>query len=504
MLFIGWTSLFILFLASSVAADVLPLSPEIRAHSLPNVDGSPSLAALPRGGFWAAWTGIATTPAPLGGYVVERTFDRSSKPLYPERGLSIPRFPEASDTNVRLLRLPAGRRVAVWAETIGRDGDADGIFAAIFDRRIQRIGEEFQVNKAQAVARQLDPVIAGRKGGFLIVWNDWGADNGIWQTVRGQLFDSSGQRQGGEIVFALAPDDIGFLPQVTALRGSRRGQYLVAWQSQNLEIGEDIAAVFVREDGSVSERFTLNSDVPAGEIEPGIAATPDGFVAVWVAEGPLTNRRDVFMRRFNNEGVPMGDEVRVNTYTADDQEGSIVSAARDGSFVVAWVSGVSFEPELGQDGDDFGLYAQAYSPEGQPVGGEFRINVSTEGRQGLGAPSCALQFVSETDFVVLWREHSSRAVRLNSRKFRLLPDQKLCGDTVGEELIIDVVDALGVLRATTGFVTCDLCSCDVNGSGGIEASDSLLVLKSALGTEQPMQCPPCNASESTKPRLSAR
>lgn len=384
----------------------------------------------------------------------------------------------------------------MWAETIGRDGDQDGIFAAVFDRRIQRIGQEFQVNTSQTAGRQLDPAIAGRKGGFLIVWNDWGNDAGIWQTVRGQLFDKDGQRLASEIIFALAPDDIGYTPQVITLRGSRLGEYLVAWHSQNLQSGDDIAAVFVHRDGSVSERFILNSNVPADQIHPGLAATSDGFVAVWTAEGPLTSRRDVFMRRFDNDGVPLGDEVRVNTYTAVDQSGSVVSATSDGSFVVAWASGDIFDPEAGQDGDGFGLYAQAYRPDGQPLGGEFRVSTATQGNQGLISPSCAMEFVSETDFVVLWSERSFRPVRLNSRKFRLTPDRRLCGDVVGEDLTVGVADALRILRAATGLATCDLCSCDADGSGELGSNDAVTVLRSAIAAHGTMDCPPCRVAAS--------
>jgi hypothetical protein len=57
-----------------------------------------------------------------------------------------------------------------------------------------------------------------------------------------------------------------------------------------------------------------------------------------------------------------GGEFRVNTYTTSNQFEPTVTALADGGFVVAWTS-------FGQDGFSYGIYAQRYNAQGQPVGG---------------------------------------------------------------------------------------------------------------------------------------
>ena len=52
-------------------------------------------------------------------------------------------------------------------------------------------------------------------------------------------------------------------------------------------------------------------------------------------------------------------------------------------------------------------------------------------------------------------------------------------------------DAQFVLRVAVGISPCALCTCDVNSSGSVSASDALIVLKNAVGQDVPLNCPPC-------------
>lgn len=77
----------------------------------------------------------------------------------------------------------------------------------------------------------------------------------------------------------------------------------------------------------------------------------------------------------------------------------------------------------------------------------------------------------------------------------------VCGDPVAltagtaiEELplAVNATDGLFVLRASVGLASCDVCVCDVNGSGSVSATDALAVLQIAVGQPVPLQCPPCS------------
>lgn len=66
----------------------------------------------------------------------------------------------------------------------------------------------------------------------------------------------------------------------------------------------------------------------------------------------------------------------------------------------------------------------------------------------------------------------------------------VCGDFDGNGLI-QVSDALNVLKGVVGQQPCDLCVCDVDGNGSKGAADALVVLKTAVGILLALNCPVC-------------
>ncbi|MCA9094074.1 MAG: VCBS repeat-containing protein [Planctomycetaceae bacterium] len=87
----------------------------------------------------------------------------------------------------------------------------------------------------------------------------------------------------------------------------------------------------------------------------------------------------------------IGEETRVNTQTTFDQTYPAVATDADGDYVVTWAS-------YAQDGSDFGIYAQRYSPSGTPKGSEFKVNSFTTASQN--DPSVAMD--ADGDFVIVW------------------------------------------------------------------------------------------------------
>jgi T1SS-143 domain-containing protein len=93
--------------------------------------------------------------------------------------------------------------------------------------------------------------------------------------------------------------------------------------------------------------------------------------------------------------VPLGNEVRINTFTGGDQSIPTVTALAGGGYVVTWTS-------LGQDGDGHGVYGQRYDAAGVPSGGELHISTATFDAQ-LYSSVAAL---ANGGFVVTWTSYS--------------------------------------------------------------------------------------------------
>jgi hypothetical protein len=64
------------------------------------------------------------------------------------------------------------------------------------------------------------------------------------------------------------------------------------------------------------------------------------FVIVWDCriDPNSESERDIFGRRFDSLGKPVGDEFQINTFVADDQRKPAVAIGPDGRFVTVWQS----------------------------------------------------------------------------------------------------------------------------------------------------------------------
>ena len=129
------------------------------------------------------------------------------------------------------------------------------------------------------------------------------------------------------------------------------------------------------------------------QTSPSVAVDADGdFVVAWQSNAQDGDGYGIYAQLYNELGVAVGSEFRVNTTTASNQSAPSVAVDADGDFVVAWVSS-------GQDGSGFGVYAQRYNASGAAVGSEFRVNTYTASTQS--APSVAVD--ADGDFVVAWQ-----------------------------------------------------------------------------------------------------
>ena len=70
----------------------------------------------------------------------------------------------------------------------------------------------------------------------------------------------------------------------------------------------------------------------------------------------------------------VGSEFQVNETTAGDQMFARVAMDASGNFTVVWQS-------QNQDSDGWDIYARRFDSSGNPVGSEFRVNTTTAGDQ---------------------------------------------------------------------------------------------------------------------------
>lgn len=149
------------------------------------------------------------------------------------------------------------------------------------------------------------------------------------------------------------------------------GSFVVVWVSY-LQDGSSngiFGQQFDPNSTPIGKEFQINMVSSGNQKEPAVAVSAAGFVVTWQGPGAVTDDgEDIFARRFDPDGLPLGDEFLVNTQTADNQHYPDLTMNDDGSFIVVWES--INVPEEG----DRAICGQIYDSNGITSNPEFVLN----------------------------------------------------------------------------------------------------------------------------------
>ena len=175
------------------------------------------------------------------------------------------------------------------------------------------------------------------------------------------------------------------------------GNFVVAWTSRYQDgSGNGVYAQRYDYNGNlIGPEFQVNAYTTGDQWDPSVGMAADGnFVIAWQG-ADTTGSHNVYAQRYDSSGIPVGYQFRVNTYTSGNQLRASAAMADNGSFVIAW------EGSEGQDGSGYGVYAQLYGNDGNPVGSEFLANSYTTGSQA--SPSVGM--AADGAFVIVWNSY---------------------------------------------------------------------------------------------------
>ena len=135
---------------------------------------------------------------------------------------------------------------------------------------------------------------------------------------------------------------------------------------------------------------TTAGDQAAAQSKGDVAMDANGnFVAVWT-DWSNYDGSEVVARRFNADGTPRGGEFLVNTTTTGNQTANGVAVSPNGAFVVVF-----------KDQTDFSIYARRFDADGVALGDQLQVNTNTGGVSSQNAFS-QVAMAADGSFVVVW------------------------------------------------------------------------------------------------------
>jgi len=188
--------------------------------------------------------------------------------------------------------------------------------------------------------------------------------------------------QKGPLVVTVDPSGAPFI----------EGGFVVAWEGKSYtDVDGIVLRLFDQKGVPITDDIQVNSQAANTQKSPTLVVCPDGpLVAAWQHYDSAENGYDIQMRRFSLDGAPLGEEAVVNSHVEGDQLSPASAALNDKSLVVVW--------QGPGPGTDSGVFARLHGEDGTAVGEQFMVNEDT-GSSHVDPSVAPLQ---DGGFVVAW------------------------------------------------------------------------------------------------------
>ena len=293
-----------------------------------------------------------------------------------------------------------GKAIIVWEFGADRHIDSE-IVAQRYQTDGSPIGNTIKINDDVGSAFQYVPVVAvDDQENFIIVWEDTRNDH---TDIFAQRYDQDGQPLAGN--FKVNDDDEDVYHQNVDIAVRPSGEFIITWQDKR-NGNEDIFAQQYDKDGSaLGPNFQVNDNTDVtDQMSPSVAMDAQGnFVIAW--EDRRCDERDIFAQRYDSQGLPVGNNFRVNDDIGNHYQWT-PSVAMDGSgnFIICWNDQ--------RNNDD--IYAQRYDANGSALGSNFRVN---DEKEVLYFFHPVLTADDSGNFVIVWSEESENDYGIYAQRY---------------------------------------------------------------------------------------
>jgi len=173
----------------------------------------------------------------------------------------------------------------------------------------------------------------------------------------------------------------------------------------------------------VSNELQVNTYFDSSQDSPVVASFSDGgFIVAWESYNQDDSGNGIYAQRYNVNSIPDGAEFRINTNTSSHQQNPDLTVLTNDNLVVVWES-------YYQDSDGYGVYAQLFDHELNPIGGEILVNSYTDSHQR----NPSVESLSDGRFVIVW--DSSEQVGSGTEIYAQIHESN--GDIFKSEFIVN-------------------------------------------------------------------
>ncbi len=365
---------------------VVPISDELILSPLGANGVSPSVAMLPSGALYVAWSDHVSGDHDVWGqrFTADGIPHADRFKVHPESA--------SNEHNPCIAARHQGDLVVVWE---GDDGSNGGIFVTVIRADGQVVIPMTIVNTFTFSSQFAPDVAVAPDGAFVVTWSSYNQD-GSSTSTHARRFWADGQPQGEELQVNTTTVG-GQNSSVVGMTEDKR--CVVCWVDSSDAARSRLRMQRISPDGALEGNEQPVSTGEGHSTSPDIGVSARGnFTVAW--DYAALNGSSFFIRArtFTAEGMPLSP-VEIDVHAGSGFGRPKVSARPNGDYVVVWQEGYS----AGQTR----IRGQLVAADGTLAGEVFEIDVDAPDRL-LERPNVAIK--PNGRLIVTWIEHTYTGV----------------------------------------------------------------------------------------------
>jgi hypothetical protein len=278
------------------------------------------------GSFVVAWESMDQDGDGYGIYAQRYNSDATangSEFLVPTTTSNDQRFPAVAMDN-------DGGFVIVW-QSMDQDGDGWGVYTQLYDNTGSIISAEKKVNSTTTGQQRFPSVAMSGDGSYIVTWD---SDFDIYA----RSYDNTGATLNAEFIVNTTTNSSQSYSDIAM---DDDGDFVIVWQSLDQDgdgygiYGQQYDATF----NTVNSEFSINTTTSNNQLSPAVAMDSLGnFAVVWVSNTQDGDAEGIYIQMYDNAGTTVNSETQVNTTTAGAQDNPDIGMTEDGEILVAWNS----------------------------------------------------------------------------------------------------------------------------------------------------------------------
>jgi hypothetical protein len=374
--------------------------------------------------------------------------------------------------------LAGGGFVVAFEDSSGTFGtSAHSVVAQRFDAGGNKVGAEFLVDTPTADWQGLVQMTGLQSGGFVATWEDQNNASLSGYSVKGRIFDSSGNKVGNE--FQINSTDVYGLdakPMVTTLTN---GGFVVTWDG--LTSGK--AQLFDATGNKVGSEFAIGPALNIGEPFAVTSLANGGFAVSWTDYSNLDpSAPGIVAQLYDVNGNKTGSSFLVNSVTDGQQWQPSILGLSNGNIVAAWTDNSG---ELG-DTSDTAIAAQVLAVDTNSTITVGATTTALSGSKGYNTYDFGATFGQDTINNAAGGNTTARGeIDFTSSS---VTDQNLWFQQSGNNLVVDLIGTNDTITVSNWYGSNAGAQLETFNAGGLKLDSQLAQLVQAMasyGTANP-------------------